>query len=179
MSLFLNAVLLVAARTTPPGTINLLKPFHKPTEAHEQQAQQQAPAHQQQQQQQQQTQQSAAAAQQAQQTEKTVVSQGAQQSSSSTTTAAREAEYEVYGWWDVDCGKLGQPACKSFKGDAGWCWVPPLGTANRTMLVPAVRADNKKYCEKCGNLNLPACPTMNGNPDALMRRQQSLITTNL
>jgi hypothetical protein len=74
----------------------------------------------------------------------------------------KEADYEVYGWWDVDCGLQGQPVCKSFKGDKGWCMVSPLGSANRTMLVPAPKADGKAYCEKCGGLGLPACPTMNG-----------------
>ena len=72
------------------------------------------------------------------------------------------SEYEVYGWWDVDCGMLGQPVCKSFKGDKGWCWVAPLGTPNRTMLVPAPRTNGQKYCDKCGSLGQPACPTMNG-----------------
>lgn len=75
---------------------------------------------------------------------------------------SQESEYEVYGWWDVDCGMLGQPVCKSFKGDKGWCWVAPLGTPNRTMLVPAPRTNGQKYCDKCGSLGQPACPTMNG-----------------
>ena len=80
----------------------------------------------------------------------------------SGSAPVKESDYEVYGWWDVDCGLQGQPVCKSFKGDKGWCMVSPLGSANRTMLVPAPRADGKGYCEKCGGLGLPACPTMNG-----------------
>lgn len=57
----------------------------------------------------------------------------------SGSAPVKESDYEVYGWWDVDCGLQGQPVCKSFKGDKGWCMVSPLGSANRTMLVPAPR----------------------------------------
>lgn len=92
----------------------------------------------------------------------------------------QESEYEVYGWWDVDCGLLGQPVCKSFKGDKGWCWVAPLGTPNRTMLVPAPRTNGQKYCDKCGSLGQPACPTMNGTsfcfPEDELTRQRLLAS---